>query len=266
MTNADERPHLPAERTVGGGRPFARPVALPVEGTALVVVDVQYAHASRDQGFGLAFDRLDPGSCDYYNERVDHVVLPAIGRLLKHFRERRMLVAYLTLGSYDRDLADMPARAREAVRAVEHESGVPDIMWAGSPSFRIRDEVAPLPDELVVNKTSFGAFSSSELERILRERGIESLVFVGVTTNCCVETTARDASDLGFGCVLVDEALAEYDQRAHDATLRAFELKFGRVTATTGDVVAAIGEPAEQLTTDLDQRSNRHGVAKAESA
>jgi len=221
-------------------RPFALPVALPVSGTALVVVDVQYAYASRDQGFGLALERLDPGSCDYYNDRVDRLVLPAIGELLKQFRARGMAVVYLTLGSYDRGLADMPSRQRAAVRALERESGVEDLMWAGSESFRIRQEVAPLPGELVVNKTSFGAFSSSEFERLLHERAIQSLVFTGITTSCCVETTARDAADRGFGCVLVDGALAEYDHAAHEATLRAFGLKFGRVVATAEAVVGAI--------------------------
>jgi nicotinamidase-related amidase len=234
-----EEHRLSAEQS----RPFALPVALPVGGTALVIVDMQYAYASRDQGFGLALERLDPGSCDYYNDRIDRLVLPAIGELLKQFRTRGMAVVYLTLGSHDRGLADMSSRQRDAVRALERESGVEDIMWAGSESFRIREEVAPLPGELVVNKTSFGAFGSSDLERLLREQATQSLVFTGITTSCCVETTARDAVDLGFGCVLVDEALAEYEHAMHEATLRVFDSKFGSVAATAEAVVGAINTP-----------------------
>jgi nicotinamidase-related amidase len=227
------------------GAPFAAPVALPAPGSALVVVDVQYAHASREHGFGLAFNTLHPGSCDAFDDRVQRMVLPTIAGLLAAFRDRRLPVVYLTLGSSDRSLTDVPARLRAAVRAVERKSGVDDLMWSGSPWARIRDEVAPEANELVVNKTTFGAFGSTNLEGILRSREIESLVFTGVTTSCCVETTARVAADLSFGCVLVDEGLAEYDMAAHVATLRGFQARFGGVVTTAADVIRVLdSEPS----------------------
>jgi biuret amidohydrolase len=238
---------LTPDRHLAYGRPFAPPVVLERSATALLIIDMQYSCAASDQGSNLAFDRLDPGSCEYFIERVETSVIPAIQALLAYFRRNEMLIVYLTLGSYDRDLTDMPERQRQAIRTLERETEVPDILWAGNPAFQIREEVAPHGGELVVNKTTFGAFNSSQLDRILRERGTRSLVITGVSTNCCVESTARDAADRGFACVLVDEALADYDEYAHMATLLAFHGSFGRVVTGADDIFAAIDERAPLL-------------------
>lgn len=232
------------ERFFDYQRTFAQPVLLQPDKTALLIIDMQYHDASPDQGANLAFDRLDPGCCDYYNERVKEMVIPTIRKLLDGFRSEGMDVIYLTIGSDDRELSDMPERHRLAFRELERASGVPDILWSGNPAFSIREEIAPEEGELVLNKTTFGAFNSSNLEQILLDRGIESLVITGVSTNCCVETTSRDAADRGFGCVIVDEGTADYDQTAQDATLRAFHFNFGRVMRTAEDVMSAINEAA----------------------
>jgi nicotinamidase-related amidase len=153
-------------------------------------------------------------------------------------------VVYLTLGSKYRDLRDVPDRLRRWIRQLEHESGVLDIFWAGNPAFAIRKEIEPLPDETVIAKTTFGAFNSSPIEQVLRELGVRTLIVTGISTNCCVETTARDAADRGFACVIVDEGTADYDEDAHDAALRAFHFNFGRVVRTAQDVSAALGAEA----------------------
>jgi nicotinamidase-related amidase len=223
---------------------FIPTVRLRREDTALLVVDVQYSDASADQGFNLAFDRIEPGSMDYFNERMQAVVLPTIQTLLAAFRERDMPVVYLMLGSAYRDLRDVPRRHREWIRAIEKAGGVEDIFWMGNPASAVMEEIAPLPHETIVTKTTWGAFSSSNIDTVLRELGVANLVITGVSTNCCVETTARDAADRGFGCVLVDEGLADYDQAAHDASLSALFFAFTRVVRSAGDVIAAIEEEA----------------------
>ena len=232
-------------RFFGTGRTFVQPVLLRPADTALLVIDMQYHDASPDRGFNLALDKLDPGCMDYFNRRNEELVIPAIARLLAFARGCGMKVVYLTLGSHYRDLRDVPGRLRRWIRQLEAESGVPDIFWAGSPAFAIRREIEPLPDETIVNKTTFGAFNSSSIELVLRQLGVSNLVITGISTNCCVETTARDAADRGFGCVIVDEATADYDQDAHDAALRAFHFNFGRVVRTADDVIAAIDTGAE---------------------
>jgi nicotinamidase-related amidase len=87
----------------------------------------------------------------------------------------------------------------------------------------------------VLHKTTMSAFLSTGLELMLRNLGIEQLVFTGLATQACVETTARDAADLGFNCVMVDDACITFTQAAHDATLLNFAATFGRV-----DVAAAV--------------------------
>jgi nicotinamidase-related amidase len=223
---------------------FIPTVQLRRDDTALLVVDVQYSDASADQGFNLAFDRIEPGSMDYFNERMDAVVLPTIQTLLAAFRERDMPVVYLMLGSAYRDLRDVPRRHREWIRAIEKAGGVEDIFWMGNPASAVMEEIAPLPDETIVTKTTWGAFSSSNIDTVLRELGVANLVITGVSTNCCVETTARDAADRGFGCVLVDEGLADYDRAAHEASLTALFFAFTRVVRSARDVIAAIEEEA----------------------
>lgn len=208
---------------------FTAPVPVTGPETALLVIDMQYHDASPDAGMNLAVERLDPGSLAYFNDRVETLVVPQIKELLATFRARSMPVVYVTVGSHDRDLADMPARTREFVQEMERRSGVPDVFWSGNPAFAIREEIAPLPGELVVNKTTWGAFTSSPLDVLLRERGIRNLVVTGVSSNACVETTARQAGDLGYACVMIDHAMADYDEEAHEAVLRAFHFNFGRV-------------------------------------
>lgn len=234
-----------SQRFFDYGRTFVQPVSMRWEETALLVVDMQYHDASADQGFNLALEKLDPGCMDYFNERNEEAVIPTIRKLLDYFRARGMRVVYLTLGSKYRDMRDVPERLRRWIRQLEEESGVPDIFWAGNPAYAIRSEIEPRPDETVINKTTFGAFNSSPIEQVLRELHVKTLVITGISTNCCVETTARDAADRGFACVIVDEGTADYDEAAHDAALRAFHFNFGRVARSGDDVIAALEEGAE---------------------
>jgi nicotinamidase-related amidase len=162
-----------------------------------------------------------------------------------YFRAHHLPVVYLTLGSDFSDYRDLPTRSRALVLDLEARSGLSGILWSEDPAFRIRDEIAPAPGEAVVRKTTAGAFNSSEIDARLRAADIENLVVTGVTTSCCVESTAREASDHGYGCVLIADAMAEYDQEAHEATLRTFHANFGRVLTSATDVIHAIEEGTE---------------------
>jgi biuret amidohydrolase len=225
------------------GYAWSEPVSLTRSpSTALLIIDMQYQCAAPDCGAGLMFERISPGSMTYFNWKNETLVIPTIGTLLAYFREHDLPVVYVKLGSEFRDLRDLTPRLRRSVRRFEKEGGVDDILWSGTHLFDIRSEIAPLPTELVVNKTSLGAFNSTDLESALNDRGVETLVITGVSTNACVETTARDAADRGFACVIVDEGTADYDKEAHDSSLLAFHFNFGRVMTSAGDVIAALEE------------------------
>lgn len=238
--------HAEAARFYDREYTIAAPLRLQTDGhTGLLIVDMQYHDASPHTGFNLAIERTRPGSLDYYTERVESVVIPTIARLLAWFRGKGLPVFYLTLGSDDPEYRDLPARSRAMVLDLEARSGVSGILWSGNGAFRIRDEIAPVGSEPVLRKTTAGAFNSSNLDAVLRAANITNLVVTGVTTSCCVESTAREASDYGYGCVLLADGTAEYDEQAHDATLRTFHANFGRVLAKAEDVIEAMEEGSE---------------------
>jgi nicotinamidase-related amidase len=215
-------------------------VQLDPERLALVVVDMQYNDASPDHGFGLALSRIEPGSMDYFNERNEMVVVPNTARLVAAFRERGVPVVWVCVGSQYRDLRDLPSRHREWIRRIERESGVADILWAENPAYAIRRELNPLEDDTVVRKTAFGAFTSSTIDETLRSMGVDSIVVAGIATNCCVSTTVRDAADLGYGVVLVEECTGDYDRVTHETAVRGLYFNFARVAITVDEVVAAL--------------------------
>jgi biuret amidohydrolase len=245
-TDVARRKTMSAQRFFDFQHTFVPEVHLSWTDTALLIIDMQYSDASPDHGLNLALDKLDPGCMDYINARIEETVIPTIRKLLEEFREHEgARVVYLTLGSRYTDLRDVPEQTRTLVRKIEGESGVADILWAGNPAYAIREEVAPLPLETVVNKTTWGAFNSCNLDFVLTTMRVRSLVITGVSTNCCVESTVRDAADRGYACVVVDEGTADYDAEAHDAALRGMFFNFGRIARSGDDVVRALrtGQP-----------------------
>jgi nicotinamidase-related amidase len=98
--------------------------------------------------------------------------------------------------------------------------------------------VEPEPGEPIVIKHRYSAFVDTDLQLILRSRGITSLILTGVATNVCVESTARDAYMRDYYVTFVDDCSAAYDQAKHDATLRNMADHFG-VVATSGEIMEA---------------------------
>lgn len=231
----------PPGRFFDYGYTLVSPVPMRRDGsTALVIIDMQYRDASPDHGVGLAMQKISPGSMDYFFERVETLLIPSIRELLDYFRSHGLPVIHVLLGSDHRDLRDCPPRFREWAGKLERESGISDIFWSGGRGYEVREEIAPIEGETIVRKLTMGAFNSGNIDTVLRSMGISSLVITGVSTNACVETTARDAADRGYACVIVDEATADYDAEAHDATLRGFHFNLGRVARTSEDVIAAL--------------------------
>ena len=207
---------------------------------ALLVIDMQYHDASPHRGLTRAFEKAVPGSMRYYSERLEDTTVPAIRNLLDFFRAEELAVIHLMVGSEYRDLRDCPARFRNWTRNLERMTGSEDIWWAGNPDYAIIEELSPVGDETVVKKTTTGAFNGSRLDDVLQCMGLSTLIITGVVTSACVDVTARDAVDRGYDCVIVDEATADYDRDTQEATLRTFALHFGRVVATSKELVEAV--------------------------
>jgi len=201
--------------------------------TALVVVDMQYASASRQEGLGrLLKEQGNEAQGAYRFDRIERTVVPAIQRLVEFFRAHQLRVVYLTVGSELPDYSDLLPHVRGMAQMVGNTRGRRE--------HEILDELSPRPAEPVINKTTMSAFHSSGFERLLRSWGIEQLVFTGVSTNSCVEGTARDAADRGYRCLLVEDGCGAASQKLHDAACDNFQRLLGRV-APSEDVVRELG-------------------------
>lgn len=233
-------------RHIEFGPSYVSPVSLSIDGrTALLIVDMQKTLVSKGQGFGLAMDRAFPGIGNDRQARIDNLVIPTIQKLLGYFRNLGLPVIYLKVASHHADYRDFPAPFRESHQALELESGVAGTLWVGDPSSEIHQDIEPALGEIIIEKRSFGAFSTSNIDEVLGQRGIDCLVITGVGTSACVDLTARGAADRGYRCVIVEEGVAGYDMGAHEASLRGFHADFGRVARTADAVISAMenGQP-----------------------
>jgi len=193
---------------------------------------MQYASACRTTGFGKWLDnhgRAAEG--EYRFSRIEQLVVPNTRKLLAAFRANDLFRVFVRLGSQIAGCRDLIPH----IRALENDFG----NVQGAREFEFLDELTPQPGELVVTKLSASAFSSSNIDALLRNLGASALVFAGVSTSQCVDLTARDAADRGYRCVIVEDAVAEDAPEFHDATLEQFQRLFGAVM-TTDEVIVAL--------------------------
>jgi ureidoacrylate peracid hydrolase len=116
-----------------------------------------------------------------------------------------------------------------------------DVCAEGSWEGDFYGSVRPLDGEPVVTKHRFSAFYNTDLDTVLRAHGIRTVVFTGVATNVCVETTAREAFVRDYYVVFLDDGTACYSDADHAATIRVIDRFFGQV-ATIADMIAVWGE------------------------
>jgi nicotinamidase-related amidase len=207
---------------------FNPPFVLERSKAALVVVDMQYASASWGHGLGALLEARGLAASGAYRfDRIETVVVPTIQQLLAGFRRDGFAVIFLTVGSELPDYRDLLQGMRGFAEAIGNR--------AGTREHRILDELAPAPGEPVVNKTTMSSFHSSGFERPLQAMGRTQLCFTGVSTNSCVEGTARDAADRGFQCLIVEDGCGAATAALHEATCRNFGRLLGRV-ATAAEV------------------------------
>lgn len=208
--------------------------------TALLVIDVQRYCADPTIGLAAEVAARHADYAAYAFPRLRDTVLPNIGALLAHFRARGERVIFFTVGPQCADGADYRLSRRVADLDRQAARGTPTIFPVGSPGHAIMADVAPRPDELVINKRTASAFASTGIDHLLRGLGITDLACTGMTTEACVESTARSAADRGYNVLLVDDACQTWERSAHDATMRTFARNFGRV-APTSTVVTELG-------------------------
>lgn len=202
--------------------------------TALVVIDMQRDFIEPG-GFGEALgndvSRLAPA-------------VPVVESLLAFARRQGMIVVH-TRESHVPDLSDCPPskrmRGHAGLRIGDH-GPMGRILVRGEPGNDIIPSLQPRSGELLVDKPGKGAFYATGLHAQLSARGITHLLFCGVTTEVCVQTSMREANDLGYECLLVEDATASYFPEFKEATLAMVRAQGGIVgwTAPLAALLAAM--------------------------
>ena len=200
--------------------------------SALVIVDMQYATGHRNGALGRRMRDERSNLTDYRFDRIEQLVIPNILCLAPILRAGGGEVVYITQGAERPDCADAAPHMRKLYALTGN--------YLGSREHDILDELAPEPSDYIVNKRSIGAFASTGIDHLLRSLGREQLYMTGISTNMCVESTAREAADRGYAVTMVEDACATTHADLHDATIRNFQRLFGRVLSTE-EVLVELG-------------------------
>lgn len=166
--------------------------------------------------------------------------IPAIQQLLSAARARGLLVLHSREG-HRPDLSDLPEakrlRAEHAGAPIGHQGPLGKLLVRGEYGHDLIDELQALPGEPVIDKPGYSAFAHTDLDLLLRNRGIRELIICGVTTEVCVSSTLRSAVDLGYACTVVGDACGSAYPELHDAALAMVAVEgglFGRVCSSHG--------------------------------
>lgn len=215
----------------------ARPYDYPYDGkldptkTALMVIDLQIDFLSPEGYF--AKKGYDPAPL--------RAILPNVNALIAAARRAGCLILHTRQG-YRADLADMTDYEKWRRRRGALEGS--QVLLRSSPGFHIVPEITVEKQDVVIDKTANGAFTHTDLEHVLRARGITHLLFTGCTTDVCVHTTLREAADRNFQCLLIEDACASGDPYAHQAAVHMVTVEdgiFGCV-ADTAAVLQALSK------------------------
>ena len=181
-------------------KPF--PFTLPPGRTALVVIDMQRDFIEPG-GFGATLGN-DVGRLE--------AIVPTVARLLALFRGKGWPVIHTREG-HKPDLSDCPPAKRlrgDTTLRIGDESPMGRILVRGEPGNALVDACAALDGEIVIDKPGKGMFWNTDVHARLDRLGVTHLVFAGVTTEVCVQTSMREANDRGFECLLVTDATESY--------------------------------------------------------
>jgi ureidoacrylate peracid hydrolase len=196
---------------------------------ALIVVDVQNDFVSPE---GSAAKRGD-------NVGAAMAMIPNLTRLIDQARKVGLTIVYIR--TTHSDWTDTPSW----IYRTSQKSGL-NTCREGTWGAEFYDGIAPLPSERVVIKHRYSAFINTDLNTVLKARGIQSILVCGVATNVCVETTARDGYMYDYYVTMIDDCSAAYDAKLHMGTLENMRRHFGLVASTNQIIETWSGLPVKE--------------------
>ncbi|MEM7062193.1 MAG: cysteine hydrolase [Cyanobacteria bacterium P01_B01_bin.77] len=208
------------------------PLTLDLERTALLVIDMQN-------------DFCTPGGwadCKGFDVSQTQSPIRPLQTLLNGLRQTPVTIIHTREG-HRPDLSDCPphklARSKRQNAEIGSEGAMGRLLTRGSKSHDFVDTLQPMPGEIILDKPGKGAFVATDLDLILRQRGVRQLLLTGVTTECCVHTTLRSANDLGYECLLLEDCCASLVPEYHRVSVEMAQVIFGWVT-TSEQLLAAV--------------------------
>lgn len=204
----------------------ANPYTWPFDGdidisrTALVMIDWQTDFC----GVGGYVDQMG------YDLSLTRTPLAFAAEVLDAWRDVGGMVIHTREG-HKSDLSDCPPNKLWRSKQIGAEIGsigpTGRILVRGEAGWEIVEEVRPLDGEQIIDKPTKGAFASTDLELVLRNKGITHLILTGITTDVCVSTTMREANDRGFECLVLSDCTGATDPNNHEAALAMVTMQGG---------------------------------------
>ncbi len=202
--------------------------------TALLVIDMQHVFITRPVYENpTEAEKKEAERWEQFYKAIDEVVVPNNARIIKAFREKGMEVTYAKIQCQKQNGSD---------RSLDHKAtGYNELLLPpGTPSAEIVPELAPLPDEIVVTKTTDSALTGTPLRLWFQNMGIDTVVCTGVLTDQCVSCTVRSLADESFKVWLIEDACRASTQKIQDNELEILNNIYCHVI-NTDELLNAIG-------------------------